>query len=69
MFQLPQNNADILFGGITIIGGIVGTLGGSIILDRMNSTIPNAFKVEISIIYSGDIAVFKLEVAIYILIG
>ncbi|XP_024959359.1 probable sphingolipid transporter spinster homolog 2 isoform X2 [Cynara cardunculus var. scolymus] len=39
-----MNNADILFGGITIVGGIVGTLGGSIILDRMNSTIPNAFK-------------------------
>ncbi|KAJ0800253.1 hypothetical protein HanPI659440_Chr03g0100891 [Helianthus annuus] len=43
-----MNNADILFGGITIVGGIVGTLEGSIILDRMNSAIPNAFKVDIS---------------------
>nr|XP_043622080.1 probable sphingolipid transporter spinster homolog 2 isoform X2 [Erigeron canadensis] len=39
-----MNNVDIFFGGITITGGIIGTLGGSIILDRMKSTIPNAFK-------------------------
>lgn len=37
----------MLFGGITIVGGIVGTLAGGFILDRMNSTIPNAFKVHI----------------------
>lgn len=40
-----QKNADTLFGGITIICGIVGTLVGGIVLDRMNSTIKNAFKV------------------------
>ncbi|XP_023746533.1 probable sphingolipid transporter spinster homolog 2 isoform X2 [Lactuca sativa] len=37
-------NADLLFGGVIIVGGIVGTIGGSVLLDRMNSTIPNAFK-------------------------
>ncbi|XP_076951351.1 putative sphingolipid transporter spinster homolog 2 [Bidens hawaiensis] len=42
-----MNNADTLFGGINIVGGIVGTIGGSIILDRMSSTIPNAFKVDV----------------------
>ncbi|XP_023746534.1 probable sphingolipid transporter spinster homolog 2 [Lactuca sativa] len=37
-----SDNVDLLFGVITIVGGIVGTIGGSILLDRMNSTIPNA---------------------------
>ncbi|KAL7586037.1 hypothetical protein Lser_V15G45951 [Lactuca serriola] len=39
------DNADLLFGGVIIVGGIVGTIGGSVLLDRMNSTISNAFKV------------------------
>ncbi|CAI9304224.1 unnamed protein product [Lactuca saligna] len=39
------DNADLLFGGVIIVGGIVGTIGGSVLLDHMNSTIPNAFKV------------------------
>nr|XP_043628327.1 probable sphingolipid transporter spinster homolog 2 [Erigeron canadensis] len=54
-----MNNADILFGGITIIGGIVGTLGGSIILDRMNSTIPNAFKLLSATTFFGAIFCFS----------
>ncbi|MFS7920709.1 putative organic anion transporter polypeptide, major facilitator superfamily [Helianthus anomalus] len=39
-----MTDADLLFGGITIVGGIVGTLTGGFVLDYMNSTIPNAFK-------------------------
>lgn len=39
-----MNNADILFGGITIVCGIVGTLAGGWVLDKMQSTISNAFK-------------------------
>lgn len=39
----------LLFGGVTIVGGIVGRIGGSVLLDRMNSIIPNAFKVDICI--------------------
>lgn len=39
------------FGGITIICGIFGTLAGGFILDRMNATIHNAFKVSSGIIY------------------
>ncbi|KAF5814475.1 putative major facilitator superfamily, MFS transporter superfamily [Helianthus annuus] len=54
-----MNNADILFGGITIVGGIVGTLGGSIILDRMNSTIPNAFKLLSTATFFGAIFCFS----------
>nr|XP_010918401.1 probable sphingolipid transporter spinster homolog 2 [Elaeis guineensis] len=39
-----MSNADLTFGGITIICGIFGTLGGGYVLDWMNSTISNAFK-------------------------
>lgn len=41
-----QNNADLMFGGITIICGIFGTLAGGFALDRMTNTISNAFKVD-----------------------
>nr|KAJ0188448.1 hypothetical protein LSAT_V11C900502020 [Lactuca sativa] len=34
----------MMFGGITIVGGIVGTLTGGFVLDKLDSTIPNAFK-------------------------
>ncbi|XP_071736932.1 probable sphingolipid transporter spinster homolog 2 [Rutidosis leptorrhynchoides] len=54
-----MNNADILFGGITIVGGIVGTLGGSIILDHMNSTIPNAFKLLSTATFLGAVFCFS----------
>ncbi|KAJ0970041.1 hypothetical protein J5N97_022918 [Dioscorea zingiberensis] len=39
-----MSNADLMFGGITIICGIFGTLAGGLILDRIKSTISNAFK-------------------------
>lgn len=39
-----MTNADLLFGGVTIVCGILGTLSGGFILDHMNATIPNAFK-------------------------
>lgn len=35
-----------MFGGITIVCGILGTITGGLILDRMSSTISNAFKVS-----------------------
>jgi hypothetical protein len=40
-----QSNADLIFGGITIVCGILGTLAGGFVLDFMNNTISNAFKV------------------------
>lgn len=40
-----QSNADMIFGGVTIVCGIVGTIAGGYVLDFINSTISNAFKV------------------------
>ncbi|XP_017254438.1 probable sphingolipid transporter spinster homolog 2 isoform X1 [Daucus carota subsp. sativus] len=39
-----MKDADTIFGGITIVCGIVGTLAGGFILDLMTATISNAFK-------------------------
>lgn len=49
-----QSNADLIFGGITIVCGIVGTLAGGYVLDLINSTISNAFKVR-SLAYKGNV--------------
>ncbi|XP_071729915.1 probable sphingolipid transporter spinster homolog 2 [Rutidosis leptorrhynchoides] len=54
-----MKNADILFGGLTIVGGILGTLGGSVVLDRMNSTIPNAFKLLSTTTFLGAVFCFS----------
>jgi hypothetical protein len=40
-----QTDADLVFGAITIICGIFGTIGGGLFLDYIGSTISNAFKV------------------------
>lgn len=45
MKYIWQKNADMIFGGITVACGIFGSLAGGYILDRLNNTIPNAFKV------------------------
>ncbi|CAI0405411.1 unnamed protein product [Linum tenue] len=39
-----MSNADLVFGGITVVCGIFGTLAGGFILDHMTATISNAFK-------------------------
>ncbi|CAI9104168.1 OLC1v1002793C1 [Oldenlandia corymbosa var. corymbosa] len=39
-----MKNADYTFGGVTCICGVFGTLAGGFVLDRLTSTIPNAFK-------------------------
>ncbi|KAA8536328.1 hypothetical protein F0562_028806 [Nyssa sinensis] len=39
-----MSNADMIFGGVTIVCGILGTLAGGYVLDFMTSTISNAFK-------------------------
>lgn len=44
---LWQTNADMMFGGITVVCGILGTLAGGLVLDFMTNTISNAFKVSI----------------------
>ncbi|CAO2813610.1 unnamed protein product [Amaranthus hypochondriacus] len=39
-----MNNADMVFGGITVGCGLAGTIGGGLLLDYIDSTISNAFK-------------------------
>ncbi|KAI8552460.1 hypothetical protein RHMOL_Rhmol06G0268400 [Rhododendron molle] len=45
-----MKNADMIFGGVTMVCGIVGTLSGGFVLDRMTSTISNAFKGPVNFI-------------------
>lgn len=54
-----MSNADMLFGGITIICGIFGTLSGGYILDSMTATIPNAFKLLSGATFLGAIFCFS----------
>ncbi|XP_006652538.2 probable sphingolipid transporter spinster homolog 2 [Oryza brachyantha] len=51
-------NADIMFGGITIVCGIFGTLSGGFILDKIDSTISNAFKLLSGATFLGAIFCF-----------
>lgn len=51
-------SADLMFGGITIVCGIFGTLSGGFILDKMESTIPNAFKLLSGATFLGAIFCF-----------
>ncbi|XP_060216609.1 probable sphingolipid transporter spinster homolog 2 isoform X1 [Lycium barbarum] len=53
-----MNNADLMFGGITIVCGIVGTLAGGFVLDLMTSTISNAFKLLSVATFFGAIFCF-----------
>lgn len=39
-----MTDSDLVFGGITIVCGIVGTLAGGVVLDYMTNTLSNAFK-------------------------
>ncbi|PON97126.1 Major facilitator [Trema orientale] len=54
-----MSNADLLFGGITIVCGILGTLSGGFILDNMNATISNAFKLLSGATFLGAIFCFS----------
>lgn len=54
-----MNNADLLFGGITIICGIFGTLSGGLILDYMSATISNAFKILFGATFLGAMFCFS----------
>lgn len=50
-----MSNADLLFGGITIVCGILGTLAGGLFLDRITSTISNSFKLLSGATFLGAI--------------
>lgn len=53
-----MSDADTIFGGITIVCGIVGTLAGGFILDLMTATISNAFKLLSMATFGGAIFCF-----------
>lgn len=53
-----MNDADLMFGGITIVCGILGTLAGGFVLDKMESTISNAFKLLSGTTFLGAIFCF-----------
>ena len=38
MFHLPKGNADLIFGAVTVLAGIVGTLGGGLLLDAIGGS-------------------------------
>jgi hypothetical protein len=42
---IEQGNADEVFGGVTILAGIVGTYCGGRFLDYIGSSLRNSFKV------------------------
>ncbi|XP_044490789.1 probable sphingolipid transporter spinster homolog 2 [Mangifera indica] len=53
-----MSDADMIFGGITVVCGILGTIAGGYILDYMNSTISNAFKLLSVATFFGTIFCF-----------
>ncbi|CAA0807397.1 Probable sphingolipid transporter spinster homolog 2 [Striga hermonthica] len=53
-----MSNADYMFGGVTAACGILGSLAGGFILDRMTSTISNAFKLLSLATFSGAVFCF-----------
>ncbi|KAK9287521.1 hypothetical protein L1049_015942 [Liquidambar formosana] len=54
-----MSDADLIFGGITIVCGILGTLAGGFLLDFMTSTISNAFKLLSAATFLGAIFCFS----------
>ncbi|CAI0556380.1 unnamed protein product [Linum tenue] len=54
-----MENADMIFGGVTIICGILGTLAGGFLLDYLTSTIRNAFKLLTGAVLAGAIFCFS----------
>ncbi|KAJ8645487.1 hypothetical protein MRB53_007235 [Persea americana] len=54
-----MSNADLIFGGVTIVCGICGTLAGGYILDYIDATISNAFKLLSGATFLGAIFCFS----------
>ncbi|CAI5522951.1 unnamed protein product, partial [Closterium sp. Naga37s-1] len=50
-----EERADALFGGITVVTGVGGTLSGGLMLDRMGATIPNALLLQSQVTVVGAI--------------
>ncbi|XP_047323574.1 probable sphingolipid transporter spinster homolog 2 [Impatiens glandulifera] len=54
-----MNDSDVVFGGITVVCGMVGTVAGGYVLDLMSSTISNAFKLLSTAAFLGAIFFFS----------
>ncbi|XP_022149219.1 probable sphingolipid transporter spinster homolog 2 [Momordica charantia] len=54
-----MSNADLIFGGITVVSGVVGTVGGGYVLDFMSNTISNGFKLLSATTFIGAIFCFS----------
>ncbi|KAL8137255.1 hypothetical protein V2J09_003256 [Rumex salicifolius] len=54
-----MTDADIIFGGITVVSGVLGSVAGGMILDYINSTIHNAFKLLSVATFLGAIFCFS----------
>ncbi|KAK8367342.1 hypothetical protein V6Z12_A02G179400 [Gossypium hirsutum] len=54
-----MKSADMLFGGITVVCGIFGTIAGGFILDRMSATINHAFILLSGATFLGAISCFS----------
>lgn len=52
------NNADILFGIVTIISGVAGTIFGGVVLDYIGSTVSNGLKLLAVATFVGGIGCF-----------
>ncbi|XAR52985.1 hypothetical protein NMG60_11021344 [Bertholletia excelsa] len=54
-----MSDADLIFGGITIMCGIVGTIAGGFVLDKIDPTISNAFKLLSTATFMGAVFCFS----------
>ena len=41
VFSISGETADLVFGAVTVLTGVFGTLAGGIALDKLGSTMPN----------------------------
>ncbi|KAH7517701.1 hypothetical protein FEM48_Zijuj09G0092300 [Ziziphus jujuba var. spinosa] len=54
-----MEDADMIFGGITVVCGILGTLAGGFVLDFMSNSISNAFKLLSATTFLGAVFCFS----------
>lgn len=45
VFHLAPEGADLKFGAVTVVTGVVGTILGGVALDRVGSTMKNALAI------------------------
>ncbi|KAK9844649.1 hypothetical protein WJX74_005143 [Apatococcus lobatus] len=48
VFKIPGRTADLTFGVVTVLAGIVGTLAGGFVLDQVGATLANALLICIT---------------------